>query len=172
MFERTRTASICVTAGTALITSLLLVGGAKAAGLPDGIDAEGKTAVLSLHAEGVQIYDCKAGLDGNTSWQFREPLATLLQDNKTVGRHFAGPTWELADGSSVVGKVAAQAPGKTATDIAILRLDVVSHHGDGGLSKVTAVQRLDTHGGVFKGTCAQPGAIHVEPYSAEYVFLK
>jgi hypothetical protein len=152
-----------------LLTTAQLAG---AAGLPDGIDAQGKTPVLSLHAEGVQIYDCKADSAGKPAWQFREPLATLLQDNKTVGRHFAGPTWELADGTAIVGKVAAQAPGRTANDIAVLKLDVVNHRGDGTLSTVDTVQRLNTNGGVFKGTCAQPGAIHVEPYSADYIFLK
>jgi hypothetical protein len=109
-----------------LLTTAQLAG---AAGLPDGIDAQGKTPVLSLHAEGVQIYDCKADSAGKPAWQFREPLATLLQDNKTVGRHFAGPTWELADGTAIVGKVAAQAPGRTANDIAVLKLDVVNHRG-------------------------------------------
>src|SRR2546421_10876903 len=37
---------------------------------------------------------------------FREPIATLLLDGKTVGRHYAGPNWEHADGSAVVAKVA------------------------------------------------------------------
>ncbi len=35
------------------------------------------------------------------SWTFREPIATLLDDGKTVGRHYAGPNWEDNDGSAV-----------------------------------------------------------------------
>ena len=55
----------------------------------------------------------QGGTDGKLAWAFREPIATLFQDGKTVGRHYAGPTWELSDGSAVVGKVAASAPGAT-----------------------------------------------------------
>lgn len=144
---------------------------ANAADLPGNIEVKDATTVATVHAEGVQIYECKTGSDNKMSWQFREPLATLLQDGTTVGRHFAGPGWEFADGSSIKGKVASQAPGATKNDIAILRLDVVEHRGDGVLSKVTAVQRLDTKGGVFSGACDQPGAMHLEPYTARYVFL-
>lgn len=39
------------------------------------------------------------------------------------------------------------------------------------LSGVDEVQRLDTQGGKFAGSCTQEGALHVEPYSARYVFL-
>jgi hypothetical protein len=146
-------------------------GAARAEDLPKDIQADGKV-VLKLHAEGAQIYECKVNSEGAKAWQFREPVATLLQENKTVGRHFAGPTWELADGSAVVGKVAAQAPGKTAGDIAWLKLTVKDRRGEGGLAKVTTVQRLDTHGGAHSGACDKEGALHVEPYTAEYVFLE
>ncbi len=79
--------------------------------LPDAIAAPGETAVLTLHAEGAQVYECKAGTDGKLAWAFREPIATLLLDGKTVGRHYAGPTWEHIDGSAVVGKAVGNAPG-------------------------------------------------------------
>jgi hypothetical protein len=144
---------------------------AKAADLPENIEIKDATTIATVHAEGVQIYECKTGSDNKMSWQFREPLATLLQDGTTIGRHFAGPGWEFTDGSTIKGKVASQAPGATQNDIALLRLDVVEHRGDGVLSKVTAVQRLDTKGGVYSGPCDQPGAMHLEPYTARYVFL-
>jgi len=145
---------------------------ANAAGIPEGIETKDATPIATVNAEGVQIYECKADLDNKMSWQFREPLATLLQDGETVGRHFAGPSWEFADGSVITGKVVKQAPGVSQNDIRLLRLDVVDHLRDGILSKVTSVQRLDTKGGVFSGTCEQPGALHLEPYSARYVFLR
>ena len=50
--------------------------------------------VLTVHAEGAQVYECKAGADGKLAWAFREPIATLLVDGKTIGRHYAGPNWE------------------------------------------------------------------------------
>src|SRR6476646_9921159 len=96
--------------------------GVASAQVPAAIAAPGETAVVTLHAEGAQVYECKAGNDGKLAWAFREPIATLLLDGKTVGRHYAGPTWEYADGSAVMAKVAANAPGKSAGDIPWLKL--------------------------------------------------
>ena len=58
--------------------------------MPATIAAPGQSAVVTLHAAGAQIYDCKAGKDGKLIWVFREPIATLILDGKTVGRHYAG----------------------------------------------------------------------------------
>ena len=140
--------------------------------LPDAIAAPGETTVLTVHAEGAQVYECKIGGDGKPGWAFREPIATLLVDGKTVGRHYAGPSWEHSDGSAVVGKVAASAPGATPGDIPWLKLDVVSHRGTGVLSGVTTVLRIDTHGGKLDGACDKAGAFRSVPYSADYVFLR
>ena len=79
---------------------------AASAQIPAAIAAPGETAVVTLHAEGAQVYECKAGSDGKLAWAFREPIATLVLDGKTVGRHYAGPNWEHMDGSAVVGKAA------------------------------------------------------------------
>jgi hypothetical protein len=140
--------------------------------LPDAIAAPGETVVLSTHAEGAQVYDCKAGADGKLAWAFREPIATLSVDGKTVGRHYAGPNWEHIDGSAVVGKVIGNAPGATADDIAWLKLQVVSSRGSGVLTGVTTVQRINTKGGSFAGPCDKAGTFKSAPYSADYVFLK
>jgi hypothetical protein len=139
--------------------------------LPDAIAAPGETVVLSVHGEGAQVYECKAGSDGKTSWAFREPIATLLADGKTVGRHYAGPTWENSDGSAVVGKVAASAPGATPGDIPWLKLEVASHRGSGVLSDVTTVQRIHTEGGKLEVACERAGTFRSVPYAADYVFL-
>jgi hypothetical protein len=144
---------------------------AQTASLPDAVAAKGETVVLKVHAEGAQVYDCKAE-GGKLAWQFREPIATLIQDGKTVGRHYAGPTWELADGSRVVGKPVGRANGATAKDIPWLKLDVVEAHGAGLLSGVATVQRINTEGGQFEGPCDKAGATHATPYAADYVFLK
>ena len=140
--------------------------------LPDAIAAPGETVVLSVHAEGAQVYECKASADGKLAWAFREPIATLLVDGKTIGRHYAGPNWEHIDGSAVVGKVSGNAPGATADDIAWLKLQVVSSRGSGVLTGVTTVQRINTQGGKLDGTCDKAGAFRSAPYSAEYVFLR
>src|SRR5882724_8241157 len=137
---------------TTLLALLLLSGtsmSTKAAEtpLPEAIAAPGETAVLTLHAEGAQVYECKAGTDGKLAWAFREPIATLLVDGKTVGRHSAGPNWEHSDGSAVVGKAAGNAPGATQNDTLWLKLEVISRRGSGVLSGVTTVQRINTQGG-------------------------
>jgi hypothetical protein len=54
--------------------------------MPATIAAPGETAVATLHAQGAQVHDCKAGSDGKLAWTFREPIATLLLDGETVGR--------------------------------------------------------------------------------------
>ena len=125
--------------------------------LPDAIAAPGETIVLTLHAEGAQIYECKAGADGKLAWAFREPIAALLLDGKTVGRHYNGPNWEHIDSSAVVGKAVGNAPGGRGTGI---------------LSGVTTVQRINTAGGKLEGECDKPGSHRNAPYSADYVFLR
>jgi hypothetical protein len=140
--------------------------------IPDTIAAPGETAVLTLHAEGAQVYECKAGADGKLSWVFREPIATLLLDGKTVGRHYAGPNWETSDGSAVVGKAVGNAPGATAKDIPWLKLEVTSHRGSGILTGVTTVQRINTQGGKLDGGCDSAGKFQSAPYAADYVFLR
>ncbi|UQR60539.1 DUF3455 domain-containing protein [Bradyrhizobium sp. C-145] len=140
--------------------------------LPAAIAAPGESVVLSVHAEGAQVYECKAGTDGKLAWTFREPIATLLADGKTIGRHYAGPNWEHADGSAVVGKAIGNAPGATASDIPWLKLEVTAHRGSGVLTHVTTVQRINTRGGKLDGACDRAGEFRSVPYSAEYVFLK
>jgi Protein of unknown function (DUF3455) len=154
-----------------LLTGSLTIARAQTP-LPDAIAAPGETAVLTVHAEGAQIYDCKAGADGKLAWAFREPIATLLADGKTIGRHYAGPNWEHADGSAVVGKAAGNAPGATANDIPWLKLEVTSRRGSGVLSGVTTVQRINTQGGKLAGACDKAGATQSAPYAADYVFLR
>jgi hypothetical protein len=158
--------------------ALLLLAGSSASAfaaetpLPDAIAAPGEAVVLSAHAEGAQVYECKPGTDGKLAWAFREPIATLLVDGKTVGRHYAGPNWEHSDGSAVVGKAAGNAPGASPSDIPWLKLSVTSQRGSGVLTGVTTVQRINTRGGKLDGACDKAGAFSSAPYSAEYVFLR
>jgi len=156
---------------------LTFVGGAArvaiaTAQVPNSIAAPGEEVVLKVHAEGAQIYECKAVLDDKLGWQFREPIATLIVDGKTVGRHFAGPSWELTDGSAIVGKVVGDAPGNDANDIPWLKLDVAARRGNGILTGITTVQRINTQGGKLNGVCDQAGKLRAAPYAADYVFLR
>ena len=162
---------ICKSLALCIIVAAL-TGGRASAELPAAIAAPGETTVATFHAEGAQIYDCKADAGDKLVWQFREPIATLLVDGKTVGRHFAGPSWELADGSAVTGKVVNRAPGATPKDIPLLKLEAASHRGQGQLSGATTIQRLNTKGGVVEGSCDSAGTFLSVPYSADYTFLK
>ena len=158
--------------GCAILAALILPASLAATELPDAIAAKGETLVATIHAQGAKVYECKADAAGKLVWQFREPVATLIVDGKTVGRHYAGPNWELAEGSAVVAKAAGRAPGASATDIPLLKLEVISRRGFGQLSDVTTIQRLNTKGGVAVGDCAQAGALLSVPYSADYAFYK
>jgi hypothetical protein len=157
--------------GVILALSIVPLSAAKA-GVPDAIADPDEASIATVHAEGAQVYECKADAGGKLVWQFREPIATLLMDGKTVGRHFAGPSWELADGSAVTGKVSGRAPGATPNDIPLLWLEVTLRRGIGRLTDVTTIQRLNTKGGVGEGPCERAGAFLSVPYSADYVFLE
>jgi len=154
-----------------VVTAACYVSSAMAQ-VPATVAATDGTRVATFQAEGAQIYECKIGSDGNLNWVFREPIATLLLNDKTVGRHYAGPTWEDMDGNAVTGKAVANAPGKTPNDIALLKLEVVSHRGSGTLANVATVLRLNTHGGVAQGACDKAGVFLSVPYSATYIFLR
>jgi len=162
---RSRLLTLVVSAALALMTA------AAHAQIPAAIAAPGEAIVVKLQAEGAQIYECKPGAKG-LSWAFREPIATLLLDGKTVGRHYAGPNWDYVDGSGVAGKVAASVPGRTASDIPWLKLNATTRRGRGTLSAVNTIQRTDTRGGVHSGPCETAGSYFSAPYSAVYVFLQ
>jgi hypothetical protein len=151
---------------------LLTATGAGAEDLPPPIQAPGMTPFLTLHAEGAQIYQCKAGSDGALAWSFREPVATLLREGATVGRHFAGPSWRLDDGGQVQGKVVGKAPGASPADAAWLKLEATAHEGQGLLSEAVVIQRIHTQGGALAGACEKDGVTRSVAYAADYVFLK
>jgi hypothetical protein len=145
--------------------------------MPPAIVGREGTVIATLHAEGAQIYECKPD-SGNTSkaraltWQFREPIATLVFNGTSIGRHYAGPNWDHADGSGVKGRVVSSAPSATSNDIPWLKIEAVEHRGSGILSDVTTVQRINTKGGVVQGPCESVGNYRSVPYSADYVFLR
>jgi Protein of unknown function (DUF3455) len=140
-------------------------------------DPGGNTVIATLHAEGAQIYECKPDASSSPSrahtltWQFREPIATLILGGQSVGRHYAGPNWDYVDGSGVKGKVVASSPGATANDIPWLEIEVVEHRNEGILSDATSVQRVNTRGGMTQGPCEHAGEYLSVPYAADYLLL-
>jgi hypothetical protein len=154
------------------VAALSMGGTASAEDLPEAIRAPGETVLFEVHAEGAQIYECKVDAAGTLAWVFREPIATLFRDGKTVGRHFAGPQWEFSDGGSVSGKVEGKSPGDGPADIPWLKLGAASQSGQGALAGIATIQRIHTRGGGLAGSCETAGAFRSVPYSADYVFLK
>jgi hypothetical protein len=142
------------------------------ADVPEAIAVHGQTRLASFHAQGAQVYECKTNASGVLAWQFREPIATLIENGQTVGRHYAGPSWELSDGSVITGKVAASSPGLTPNDIPLLKLDVTKRSGHGRIADVTTIQRVNTRGGVADGPCTAAGAFLSVPYAADYLFYR
>jgi hypothetical protein len=134
-------------------------------------DSSTATLVLQLRGEGVQIYTCVK--DADWVWKLKAPDATLFDENHhAIGKHFAGPTWHLDDGSEVQGKLleSRQQPGT----IPWLILSAKSTGGEGRLSHVDAVRRSDTQGGLAPSTgcdAQHAGAEARITYSATYSFF-
>ena len=130
--------------------------------------------VVQVHAKGDQIYSCT--VDGaQPGWTLKAPEAQLFdKDGKTFGKHFAGPSWEARDGSRVVGKAAANVASPDADSIPWLLVKVVSHAGDGVLTQVTSIQRINTKGGKAPASGCDAGHAGQEVrvgYSADYLFF-
>ena len=134
--------------------------------------------VLALTAtgSGVQIYECKPtpADAARYEWTFKAPEAELTDANgHTLGKHYAGPTWESTDGSSVVGEVKAKDAGPDANAIPWLLLAAKSTSGTGVFSHVASIQRLQTSGGKAPTTsCGKDNAQAATrvPYKAMYYF--
>jgi hypothetical protein len=132
---------------------------------------------MIVHARGVQIYECRATKDraGAYEWAFVAPEADLFDAKGTkVGRHFAGPSWEFPDGSTIVGTVKQGYDAPRADAIPWLLLATKSVGPRGALSGITAVQRINTVGGAApKAGCSQAdaGAAARMPYTADYYLL-
>ena len=135
-----------------------------------------QTPSLQVRAVGTQIYDCKPSNNdpGHFEWVFRAPEADLFDTvGNRIGKHYAGPTWELDDGSKVVGEIKARDDGPDASAIPWLLLSAKSNSGVGILGRTASVQRIRTVGGKGPaGVCsqAQAGTTVRVPYSAAYYF--
>jgi hypothetical protein len=129
---------------------------------------------LQVHAKGDQIYTCKENA-GQFAWTLKAPEAQLFgKDGKAFGKHFAGPSWQASDGSTITGKAAANVPSPDGDAIPWLLVSVVNHSGEGVLARVTSIQRLNTKGGKAPRTGCD--AVHAGqelrvPYEADYLFF-
>ena len=108
------------------------------------------------------------------AWTLKAPEAVLRDAAGTVvAKHFAGPSWQANDGSTVVGEVVARADAPGGNAIPWLTLHAKSHSGAGQFADVAFIQRIDTVGGVAPAAGCETGTRGNEvriPYSAAYLF--
>jgi len=153
----------------AIALPILIAGCASTVPVPDNLKplAQEKLALV-VPAKGVQIYECRNG-----NWAFVAPDAELFdRAGKKIGRHYAGPHWEAADGSRIVGAVKERADAPVSGAIPWLLLSAKSAGKEGAFSKVTSIQRVATTGGVAPaGNCSQPGSQARVAYTADYYFF-
>jgi hypothetical protein len=127
------------------------------------------------HAAGVQIYIATPSTTNPSTfvWTFSAPEAVLFDnDGNAVGLHYAGPTWESASGSKVVG---ARVSGITVDTTAVpwLLLKATSAEGPGIFARTTYIQRVNTVGGLAPAAApTQAGQVARVPYTAEYFFYR
>jgi hypothetical protein len=172
-----------VAAALAMAAAMSLAQAVQAAptppAVPDTIAVDaGHKPFLALHAEGVQIYGCRA-VGVSHRWSLVAPRADLFDKNgNLVVTHFAGPSWQANDGSLVTAALERRVNvDPTAIDWFLLRVPYAGT-GDGGgrLGGTTFIQRIHTTGGLAPApeTCnaGTVGAVSEVPYTAVYVFWK
>ncbi len=131
-------------------------------------------AVIVLLGRGAQVYDC-AQTGTAFAWRLKAPDATLTDAaGQRIGHHFAGPSWQAEDGSTVTGEVLATSGATQADAIPWLVLKAKTHSGTGLFSAVAYIVRSATVGGdAPAGGCdsAHEGAETRVDYSATYTFF-
>jgi hypothetical protein len=138
----------------------------------------GQVVYLEALATGVQIYECISKPDGQSTyeWAFRAPEAALAdRSGRSLGKHYAGPTWESVDGSTVVGEVKARDPGPYQSAIPWLLLSAKATTGQGTFSQAKSIQRVQTAGGVAPSEpCSAENSKQAArvPYTASYYFYR
>ena len=154
----------------AVVLGLMVVGRAGAdVAVPEALAVPPDTQlILSTHAEGAQVYAC----DAAKGWTLKGPDAVLFDEKGgQIGKHYAGPSWELGDGSLVTGEAVAKDAGPDATAVPWLLLKVKTNSGKGLLAKSGLVQRIETKGGLApKGDCKAGEETRIA-YSATYRFF-
>ena len=157
---------------TSIVLSILAAGCASSPSsvpVPDNLKpGANESLALVVAATGVQIYECR-----DSKWLFVAPQAELWDARgRLIGTHYAGPHWESADGSKIVGAVKQRADAPKGGAIPWLLLGAKSVGAEGAFSKVTSIQRLATVGGVAPaGGCEKPGEEARIYYTADYHFF-
>jgi hypothetical protein len=137
-------------------------------------EPENCAIVLAVAAEGVQIYESKPNPAGGFQWSLKAPEAQLKSaSGQVMGKHDAGPSWTLNDGSSIAGDVPPLKSVAVSGSIPWLLIAVKAKSGSGTLDQVDYVLRVATDGGVApSGPPNVEGATARVKYHAIYIFLR
>lgn len=165
--------AVCALTACAFSTPSIAVDNAS---LPEPVRVPaGQKMMMSATGVGELTYECREKKDaaGAFEWAFVGPVAKLYSsDKKEVGKYYAGPTWESADGSKVTGKQVAVAPSSPGNiPLQLVKADPAM--GAGAMTGVSYIQRLNTKGGVAPATACTgdtKGARQQVAYEADYVF--
>jgi hypothetical protein len=136
----------------------------------------GQVLYLEAFATGVQIYECEQKPDLTYEWAFKAPEASLVsRSGQPLGKHYAGPTWESIDGSTVVGEIKGRDPGPKNSAVPWLLLAAKTTTGAGTFGTTKSIQRVATVGGIAPAeACASSNLKQVAkvPYKATYYFYR
>jgi hypothetical protein len=160
------------TSHTILASCLLAsIGGV---GIASAQDVPAKPPAIEAFGKGVQIYACKPAAAAY-AWTLKAPEATLSDaKGNVIAKHFAGPSWQANDGSTVVGEALNASPSPDAGAIPWIVLHAKSHAGSGTMATVAYVVRTRTEGGVAPAAGCDANHVNAEvrvPYSAVYLFF-
>lgn len=137
--------------------------------------APSRPPAIEAFGKGVQIYTCTA-TGSSYAWTLKAPEATLSDaKGNAIGKHFAGPSWQAIDGSTVVGEPLNASPSPNAGAIAWIVLQAKSHAGSGVMANVDYVVRTRTEGGVAPAAGCDAAHVGIDvrvPYSAIYLFFR
>jgi len=137
---------------------------------------DGQVPYLEALGSGVQVYECSQKSDSTYEWAFKAPEASLAtRSGQYIGKHYAGPSWESTDGSTVVGEIKARDPGPMPSAIPWLLLGAKTSGGSGVFSTAKSIQRVSTSGGLAPAESCGATNLHQMarvPYTATYYFYR
>ena len=159
-------------------SALLLAGCATPAStpVPPHLVPAGERFSERFASRGVALYECreKAGEAASAAWVYVAAVADLIDEGgRKIGQHtFPPPLWELSDGSKVSGQITARADSPSPGAVPWLLVVARSTGGEGRLSKVTSLQRVNTAGGAAPSTgcnATSLGGKQKVSFTADYV---
>jgi hypothetical protein len=129
--------------------------------------------LLRMHGRGDATYTCLS-VANKSVWRFKGPAVQLFSENgEPLARHFAGHTWEANDGSRLVTKALVAIPSPDPASIPWRLATVISGGGEGMLTPVASILRLNTKGGQAPAEGCDSKQENTEirvPFEADFYF--